>query len=136
MTIQSFQPEHDAGELDEAEEVGGEFVIAGGDSAPLLESGKETFDAPSVLVGDAIIVTGQLAMAARRNDDTAPLSLDFFAEAIGIIGFVCQDLFRLKAVDQFVRGGYVVLLARSQFEANRQAQGIDYGVDFGSKATA
>lgn len=75
-------------------------------------------------------------MAARRDDDTSPLSLDFFAEAIGVIGFIGQDLRRIKTVDQFVRGSHVVLLARPQFKADRQAQGIDYGVDFGSEATA
>lgn len=31
MTIKSFKPEHNAGELYEAEEVGGELVIARGD---------------------------------------------------------------------------------------------------------
>ena len=58
--------------FDEAEEIGGDFVVAGCDAAPLLEFGEEALDAPAVLVGDRRIEL-VFAMAAGRDDGLAAL---------------------------------------------------------------
>lgn len=38
-------------------------------------------------------------MAARRNDDGSALSLDFLAQAVGIIGLIGKDLLGLQTFD-------------------------------------
>lgn len=54
---------------------------------------------------------------------------------IGIIGVVGKLLFGMKALDQGTSRRHVVLLAGSEFEADRQPEGIDCGMDFGAEAT-
>lgn len=44
-----------------------------------------------------------------------------------------RNLRWLLAPDQVAGRGHVILLARSEHEADRQAQCIDYGVDFGAE---
>lgn len=75
-------------------------------------------------------------MATRRDDDIPALGLDLLAQAVGIIGFVGENLFGLQAIDQVVGGCHIVLLPRSEIEANRQAERIDYSVDLGAEAAA
>lgn len=75
-------------------------------------------------------------MAARRDDRLAALGADEVEEAVGIIGAVAQNQQRQQAAQQVAGGGHVVLLARPEGKAHRQAQRIDYGVDLGSKAAA
>lgn len=75
-------------------------------------------------------------MAAGWNDDGATLRLDLVAQAVGVIGFVSEDLFGLQAIDQVVCRRHVVLLPGAEREAYRQAERIDYSVDFGAKSTA
>ena len=66
MTNQLFKPQHDTGELDEAEEIGGELVVPSGDAPPLLKLGEEALDAPSLLIGDAVVAVLVVAVAAAR----------------------------------------------------------------------
>jgi hypothetical protein len=47
VTNSSCKPHHSAGELDEAGEVGGEYVVSRCDTTPLFELGKEALVAPS-----------------------------------------------------------------------------------------
>ena len=75
-------------------------------------------------------------MTTRRDDDRSALRFDLFAQAVGIIGFVGKNLLGFEAVDEFVCGRHVVLLPGAEVEADRQAQRIDYGVDFGAEAAA
>ena len=75
-------------------------------------------------------------MAARRDDDSSALRLDLLAQAVGIIGFIGEDLICIEAIDQVVCGSHVVLLPRAEVEAYRQTKRIDYGVDFGTEAAA
>lgn len=88
----SFEPEHDAGELDEAEEGCCELIVACCDAAPLLEFGEEALNSPALAVGDPIIAVLMLAMTARRNDRLAALIQDGVVEAVGIVGAVGDDL--------------------------------------------
>ena len=90
----------------------------------------------SVLVSDAVVFALDLAVSARGNDDSSALSLDLLAQAVGIIGFVGKHLTCLKTVDQITRWSHVVLLSGAENEAHRQAQRIDYGVDFGPEPAA
>lgn len=72
-------------------------------------------------------------VTAGRDDDSCALRLDLLAQAVGVIGLVGEDLPGLQSVDQFLGGRHVVLLSGAEVEAHRQAQRIDYGMDFGAE---
>lgn len=102
----------------------------------MLKLGEEALDAPAVLVGDAVVFALQLAVPARGDDDSSALRLDFLAQAVGVIGLVGKNLTCLKPVDQIAGWGHVILLAGAEDKAHRQAQRINYGVDFRSEPAA
>ncbi len=120
-------------EFDEAEEVGGELVVAGSDAAPLFEAGEEALDAPALPVGDAVIAVLIRAVAAGRDDRLAALFVDQVVEAVGIIGAVGEHLACRQSADQVAGRCHVVLLTRPEHEAHRQAERIDYGMDLGAE---
>ena len=99
----------------------------------MLELGEEGFDTPALLVGDAIIGMLVFAMAARWDDRFTALVVDEIMQAVSVIGAISQDLASRDAADQVAGGCHVVLLAGTEDEADRQAKGIDYGVDLGAK---
>lgn len=102
----------------------------------MFEFGKEALDAPSVAIGDAAIVARLLAVSARRDDDGAALRFDFLAQAVGVVRFVSKNLLGLQAIDEIAGGSHIVLLARPEVEAHRQAERIDYSVDFSAEPAA
>lgn len=89
-----------------------------------------------MLVGDPIIGVLVLAIATGWKDRLAALVKDEVMEAVRVGGVVGEDLVRLQTPDQVAGGGHVVLLARTKLEAHRQAERIDYGVEFGSEAAS
>lgn len=99
----------------------------------MLEFGEEALDAPALLVGDAVIAVLVLAVTAWRDDRFAALLVDQVVQAVGIVGAVCQNLARPDAPDQIAGRRHVVLLPGTENEADRQAEGVDYGVDLGAE---
>ena len=109
----------------------GELVVSGGDAAPLFELGEEAFDAPALLIGNAIIAVLVTPVLARRDHGFAALFEDQVMKVVGVVGAVGEDLLGGKPADQIAGRRHVVLLSGSQREAHRQAQRIYDGVDFG-----
>jgi len=66
----------DSGELDEAEIDVGEFVVSGGDAAKVFDLAEEAFDVAACFVEIFIVVAGDFAMPARRDDRCACLAED------------------------------------------------------------
>jgi hypothetical protein len=75
-------------------------------------------------------------VAAWRDDDGCALRLDLLAQAVGVLGLVRENLFCLQPVDQIIGWCHVVLLSGAKVEADRQAQRIDYRMDFGAEPAA
>jgi len=109
------------------------YIVTGCDAAPLLEFGEEALDAPPLLVGDAIIAMLIFAMAAGRDDGFATLLVDEVVQAVGVVGAIGKNLLGRDAADQITGWRHVVLLAGTKNEADRQAKGIDYGMNFGAE---
>lgn len=116
--------------------MGGEFIVASCDAAPLFELGEEAFDAPALLVGDTVVGSSVLPISTRWDNRFATLLAHESAQAIGVIGSVGEDVFGRQAPDQVACRCHVMLLARAQREAYRQPERIDYGVDFGAETTS
>ena len=74
-----------------------------------------------------------LSVPTGWNDRDAALIEDQVMQAVGIVGSIGQNPARLEPADQVVGRRHVVLLPRSELEAHRQAEGIDYGVDLGAE---
>ena len=102
----------------------------------MLELGEEALDSPALGVGDAVVRMLPSAMPTGRDDWLAALFEDDVVQAVGIIGTVGEHLLAGEPSDQVACGSHVVLLARPEREAHRQAERIDYGVELGSEPAA
>lgn len=99
----------------------------------MFEFGEEAFDAPALLVGDAVVGALDLAVSAGWNDGLSALFEDEIAQAIGVIGSVGQHLSCRQAPDEIAGGSHVVLLSGAEHETHRQAERIDYDMDLGAE---
>ena len=93
-------------------------------------------DAVSFLVERLVVGVLSLAVALGRDDGVAALVDDEVEEAIGVVGFVGQDILRGQPFDQVAGGGHVVLLAWPGDEPHRQAKRVYADVELGSEAAA
>ena len=66
-------------EGDGGEEVGGELVVAGGDSVEILEAAECSFDAPALAIALHIVADRTLATSAARNDRPGAAGLEAVA---------------------------------------------------------
>jgi hypothetical protein len=98
-----------------AEIVAGEFVISGGDAAPILEPAPHALDAVSLLVS-ADVVDDRAGSRCGRGDDGFDLSLgEPVAQVVCVVGFVGeQSPDRPCALDQPRGDGDVVDIAGGQ----------------------
>ncbi len=94
--------------------LGGDFVVARCDSAPLLELCKEALDAPAGLIGDAVVAVLIFSMTARWNDRFATLFKDNVMQAIGAIGAVGEHMLGRQPPDDVAGRSQIVLLAGSR----------------------
>jgi len=116
--------------VDTGEEVDGPLVVAGGDSAELLELAEKVFNE----------VAGRIQVTVER---LRPLAVAFWRDGCGfagrpepvdhalvsIIGAIGQQRRRHDARQQHVAAAEVMRLAWRQVKAQRIAQRIDQGMD-------
>ena len=123
--------------MDHGEEVLGELVVTGGDATEVLELAEEAFDQIAVTVERLAEAGFPFAIGFGRDVGHRALRLDQIADAIGVISLVGEnDGARIETIKQAERGGSVVGLAGGQAEPDREALGIDDGVDLGREAAA
>ena len=67
-------------------------------------------------------------MPAWRDDGFAALFVDQIVGAVGIIGTIGEHLLAAQAADEIAGECHILLLARPEDEADRQANRIDYGM--------
>lgn len=101
----------------------------------MFEFVEEAFDDVALFVEFAIIGTLELAVALGRNDDPSCGSADVVDQMIGIVSLIGQSSLRLKTLDEVVGEGDVVALTRCADQAERIAERIAGGVDFGTQST-
>jgi len=75
-----------------------------------------------------------IAVAAGRDDWLAALRHDQFVQAVGVIGAICDQHLSRQAAHQIAGWRHVVLLARSEHEADRQPERVYDGMDLGAEA--
>ena len=126
----------DCGKGDGGQEVSGELVVACRDAAQMFELVEEALDQVALAVAfeiDAaddpdIALAGNVGGGAERGEQ-----LDDAARAVAAVGDRIAG--RRQAFDQARQGGLVGSLTGGQQKADRQAGGIDDGVDFGGQSS-
>ena len=77
--------------MDVAEEVGGEFVVAGGEVAAVLETAEHALDGVAALVEGLAEAAFPAPVALRRDVGDRVLLLDQVTDAVAVIGAVGVD---------------------------------------------
>ena len=121
--------------MDCAEKIESGLVVAGGDSAILLEPVEEILDQMTRLIQMAVIFTRLLAVALGGNDDVFPGIFQGGNQSfLGVIGFIGDDSVGLDIRQQRIGAFQVVGLSWRQMKSSRVAQSIDGGVDLGAQS--
>jgi len=135
--LSSIKPNECSGQVDGGEEVARGLVVPRGDGAELFEFGEEILNEVTRLVDIAIVVAeqaavrpgrdhGGLAGSGERGDD--PL--------VGIKRLISDQCVGLHRRQQVVGADQIMRLSTGQEEADRVAERIGKGVDFGAQSTA
>src|SRR5207249_332872 len=119
-------------EMDVAEEVGGELVVAGGEAATVLETAEHPLDGVAALVEGLAEAVLPSPIAFGRDVGDGALLLDQVADAVAVIGAVgVNDAAPGQRRQQLLGGPAVRRLARRQQEGERTALAGGHGVDLG-----
>ena len=102
----------------------------------MFELAEEALDQVSLAIERLAEAGFPFAVGFGWNVGHRALRFDQIADAVGVISFVGEhDGARIETVKQAERGGTVMGLAGGQAEPDREALGIDDGVDLGREAT-
>ena len=133
--MSSVKEDNRRSKVDGAQKADSSFVIAGGDSAVLLECGEEVFNQMPSCV--QVLIIGPLVdpVSLRRDDNGHPGAFEHREHPLlGIIGFIGEQ--RLNVVDdsrqQNIRPVEVMGLPRGQMKPRWIPQRIAGGTDFGA----
>jgi hypothetical protein len=123
--------------VDEAEEAGGSFVVAGGEAAGVLQPVEAALDPVAESVSIVIDRFLLQAMAPAWDGGSSAGRRNAVPDRIGVIALVGHQHLggRQIGVAQGVVSRIVRDLARRQFGLHRQAVTIGPEVDFGREAT-
>ena len=109
----------------------GGFIVAGGDSAELLEPSEEILNQVARFVQVFVIGAGSFSVGFWRDDrDYSGLFQRFYDSFIGVKGLVTKKCPRGNFWQKSVCAFKVAGLARSENEVQGVAESIDDGVDF------
>ena len=127
----SAQPDADCGEFDHREVVGGELFVASCDAPELFEFVEEALNPITQTVKNVTEGMGSLGVATVGNDRHGVLRLDHRSDPFRVVGLVAEEeaVGRKLIFEQSFSSRAVMGLARAQGEAERQAAGVDYGMD-------
>lgn len=129
-------PESRGSQGDCGEEVPGELVVSGGDAPEMLELVEEALDEVALAVDG--VVDRTLSLAIPLGWDVRPGAVlgDEIQDGLGVITSIGNRVGgRLQAFEQVGHGGLVGGLARGEQQFERQAVGIDHGVDLGAQSS-
>lgn len=132
------EPEADRRDIDEAKEAFGGLVVAGGDTASVLELVEAPLDKVPQPVEPAIDSDTEPARLAHRDHRQDATRLHGFANLVGVIAAIGQQDARLRQVvvhDQ-IKAQVVRCLARRDVRPHWQPGSIDAQVDLGRETTS
>jgi len=122
--------------MDAGEEISGEFVVAGGDGAKVLEFVEEAFDEIALAVKSKVTRPRCLAVGLWGNHRGDVALGERVEQRIGVIGLVPDQGFWIGRGKQRLRTGEIVSLPGRQHQVDGIAKRIDKGVDLGGQSAA
>src|SRR6202023_1195846 len=125
-----------SGELHSGKEISGEFVVACGDSAEVLELIEEALDEVAFAIEREVACPLDLTVGFGRDDRSDfPLREDL-DEPIGIVGLVSNQGIWIGVLDQWFCASKIMVLARCEHQLDWIAQSIDERMNFGGQSAA
>ena len=117
-------------------EVDGEAIVAGGDTAKVLQSIEHPLDGVSAFVEVRRKAVLPDARDLRRDIGRRTLRFDFLAHGVGVVSFVAMyQLGRADFIEQGISGDAVGHLSIGEKKSDRTAIPVGQGMDF-SRASA
>ncbi len=132
----THEPEQYANQRDGGKECVGELVVAGGESAVLLEIAEEPLDEIALAVQDEVGLARLTAIGFGRDDGLDATLLQRSDQRIGVITLVGEESLRLDLIEQRHRLCDVGRLPRRERQRHGIAEGIDDRMDLGRQPTA
>ena len=131
-----FNPESNGSKHHGGEEVSGELVVAGGDSSKVFEFVEETFDKVALAVDFPVDDAPQADIALRRDMRARAGGFDPVDDREGEVAPIGNDIAgQGDPVDQRRERRLVGRLAGCQHNPDRQAMGVDDGMDLGAQSS-
>jgi hypothetical protein len=122
--------------VDSGEEIPGEFVIAGGDGAKVLELVEEALDEVTFAIEYEVAVPRSLAIGGWRNHRTDLPPVERLDQPVGIVSLVPNQSLRIDVFDQRLCASQIVGLPGREPQHDGVAKSIDQRVDFGGQSAA
>ena len=130
------RPQPDGRQKYGGEIVSGEFVEAGGDAPEVFEFVEKALDEVALAVDLEVDDAPDPDVALAGNVGGCPAGLDQFDDPAGEEAAVGDDVSgQGQSVDQGRERGLVGGLPWRQQEPDRQAMGVDHGVDLGAQSS-
>jgi len=129
------EPIEDSGELNEGEEGGGEFFVAGADASVAFNPAEEIFDLMPVAIVAAVERDGVTARAFWRDAGAGALTPQFGAQGIGVEALVADGSATAQAAEQWIDGVQIMPLALGQTERNGTSATLHNRGELGVDAT-
>ena len=96
----SAYPVHSCDELDGGEEIGGASVVAGCDAAEAFQAADEALDLVALPVAGFVVAGGMLSGRVWRDHRLGAEGGDRFAQLLGVVGTVGEDIAGALAFQQ------------------------------------
>lgn len=116
--------------MNSGQEVSGELVVSGSDTAKVLEPAEAAFDDISAFVGAFVEAMDNDAVGFVGNDGLGAATNDFAAKVIAVIPFVGQERTHGRERQNIGRCRDIGILAWGQMQDNRPAERITQRMDF------
>jgi hypothetical protein len=127
----SVEQDDSASELNRGEKISGEFVVARGDGAKVLEFIEEALDEIALAIERKVASPRDLSVGLRR-DHRGDLSLcESIEQCIGIVSLVAEQGLRVGPFEQRLCASQIMGLAGREHHVDGIAERIDQDMDFG-----
>jgi len=120
--------------LNSGEEISGEFIVARGDGAKVLELVEEALDEVAFAVEREVAVPRDLAIGFWRDHRTDLPPLESLDQQIGVVSLVPDQSPGIDVFDQRLRASQIVGLPGREPQLDGVAEGVDQRVDFGRQS--
>ena len=110
----------------------GEFVVASGNAAELLDATEESLDQITILVATPIKRALNETITAWRDDRFDACRCKVFKDCISVVSLICAERIRFHIPEQLQGLRAVAGFASRQAKSGERPQAFNQRVDFGA----